>query len=234
MGIVCVSATRRVRPCRPQSKRLGFVAPGKICGPPVDVRALQPGCRRPLRRDPGVERPIAVVDHAHETGLAVGQDQFGLGKPGAFLKELLSPVVQPIVGRGRRCRCVVVGGFEAESKGLVPAEVGEATAGDEVGLRLTGGVRQAVLGAEEREDGCLAVGGDAGTEAVLLVVDGVAEAFFGVYLGGVGHGWDGATWPTILQPGHGLGTLAGDKPKGSRSGLLRVVSDEFSQLGSRR
>ena len=74
------------------------MASGKPGGPPVDVRALSPARRRPLRRDPGVERPVAVVDYPHEAGLAVRQDQLGLGQPAALLEKALRPAVQPIAG----------------------------------------------------------------------------------------------------------------------------------------
>src|SRR5215208_718024 len=112
------------------------MALGKPRGPPVDIRALSPTRRRPLRCDPGVERPVTVIDYPHEAGFAVGEDDLSFRQPAAFLKKALRPAVEPISG----CRChwhyVVTGGFEAELKRLVPTQVGAATTSDEIGRRL--------------------------------------------------------------------------------------------------
>src|SRR5262249_53076983 len=153
--------------------------------PPVDVRALPPARRRLLRRDPGVERPVAVLDHPHKAGLAVRQDQLGLGQPTTFAKKALPPAIQVIAGGSLCPRCVVAGGFEAEPKRLVPTQVVEATPGDEFGLRYYAGrMRQRVPDAEDGEDGRLAVGRNLRAEAVLLLVDRLAESIADVHAHG--------------------------------------------------
>jgi hypothetical protein len=65
------------------------------------------------------------------------QHQFSLSQPAAFLKKALRPLVQPIADRGRgSCRRFITPGIEAKLKRLVPAQIGEATTGDEIGQRL--------------------------------------------------------------------------------------------------
>ncbi len=73
-------------------------------------------------------------------------------------------------------------GFEAELERLVAAQVGEATPGDEIGQRLDNRrVWQPVQCADERDDGRLAVGWNARSEAALLLVDRLAESFLDVH-----------------------------------------------------
>ena len=85
------------------------------------------------------KRPVAVVDHPHEAGLAVRQDQLGLGQPAALLEESAPPSRPAHRWMSWRRRCVIAGRFEAELKRLVPAQIGEAATGDEIGRRLDSG-----------------------------------------------------------------------------------------------
>ena len=155
------------------------MAAGKPRSPPVDIRALSPARRRPLRRDPGVKRPTAVIDHPHEAGLAVRQDQLSFGQPAALLKKALRPAVParrrmtlaPPKRRHRRIRCRV-------ASALFPPRLARRRPVTRSGSHLDPGqLWQPVLGADQREDGRLAVGRNPRAEAVLLLVDRLAESF---------------------------------------------------------
>ncbi len=66
-----------------------------------------------------------------------------------------------------------------------PTQVGETATGDEIGLHFDPGrVWQQLLGADQREDGRLAIRRNPLTETALLLVDRQAESFLNVQMSG--------------------------------------------------
>jgi hypothetical protein len=126
---------------------------------------------------------IAVIDQPHEAGLAMGQDQLGLGQLTALLKKALRPAIQRFSRSFLTSHCAIVGGFEAELKRLVATKPGAAMPGHGVGRRVDSGrVWMSIPGAEQGEDGCLAVGRNAGVETGFMLLDHLAKSLGGVHV----------------------------------------------------
>ncbi len=126
---------------------------------------------------------IAVINHPHEAGLAMGQDQHGFGQLTALLKKALRPAVQRFSRSLLTSHCVIVDGFEAKLKRLAATQAGAAMPGDGVGRRVDfRRVWMSIPGAEQGKDSCLAVGWNAGEEAGFLLIDHLAKSLVGVHV----------------------------------------------------